>query len=65
MSDVLKLGMVGLDTSHCEAFARMLHDASASHYQPGARIVALYPGGSDAFSHSRERVRSKRGAACV
>lgn len=56
MSDVLKLGMVGLDTSHCEAFARMLHDPENVHYQPGAAIVALYPGGSDAFSLSRSRV---------
>lgn len=57
MSDVLKLGMVGLDTSHCEAFARMLHDPENIHYQPGAAIVALYAGGSDAFSLSRDRVQ--------
>jgi hypothetical protein len=57
MSDVLKLGMVGLDTSHCEAFARMLHDPDNAHYQPGAAIVALYPGGSDVFSLSRDRVQ--------
>ncbi|OQA46754.1 MAG: Inositol 2-dehydrogenase/D-chiro-inositol 3-dehydrogenase [Chloroflexi bacterium ADurb.Bin325] len=57
MSNVLKLGMVGLDTSHCEAFARMLHDPTSAHYQPGAAIVALYPGGSDAFSLSRDRVK--------
>ncbi len=57
MSDILRLGMVGLDTSHCEAFARMLHDPENAHHQPGATIVALYPGGSDAFSLSRDRVQ--------
>ncbi len=57
MSDVLKLGMVGLDTSHCEAFARMLHDPENAHYQPGAAIVALYGGGSEAFSLSHDRVQ--------
>ncbi len=57
MSDILRLGMVGLDTSHCEAFARMLHDPENAHYQPGAAIVALYGGGSDAFSLSRDRVQ--------
>ncbi len=57
MSAILRLGMVGLDTSHCEAFARMLHDPENVHYQPGAAIVALYAGGSDAFSLSRDRVQ--------
>lgn len=54
--DSLKLGMIGLDTSHCEAFANLLHDEKDPHHVPGARIVAAYPGGSDAFSLSRERV---------
>ncbi len=57
MSAILRLGMVGLDTSHCEAFARMLHEPENVHYQPGAAIVALYGGGSDAFSLSRDRVQ--------
>jgi hypothetical protein len=48
--------MVGLDTSHCEAFAQILHDESGEYYLPGARIVAAYPGGSRQFSKSYMRV---------
>ena len=40
----LKLAMVGLDTSHVEAFAKLLHDTSHPYHVPGARIVAAYPG---------------------
>lgn len=56
MSELLKIGMVGLDTSHCVAFTRLLNDVDDPHHVPGARVVAAYPGGSDAFSLSRERV---------
>jgi hypothetical protein len=52
----LRLGMLGLDTSHCEAFTKLLHDESDPHHIPGARVVAAYPGGSDAFALSRDRV---------
>jgi hypothetical protein len=49
--------MVGLDTSHCTAFSRLLHDAEAEFHVPGARIVAAFPGGADQFSLSRDRVK--------
>ncbi|MBX3013656.1 MAG: Gfo/Idh/MocA family oxidoreductase [Caldilineaceae bacterium] len=57
MTTELKIGMVGLDTSHCEAFAKILHDESYSFHLPGAKIVGIYPGGSRAFSKSWERVQ--------
>lgn len=41
----LRLGLVGTDTSHVVAFARMLNDTSAPGHVPGARIVAAYKGG--------------------
>ena len=53
----LKVGMIGLDTSHCEVFAKILHDQDYEYYLPGARIVGIYPGGSNEFSKSRERVQ--------
>jgi hypothetical protein len=53
----LKIGMVGLDTSHCVAFTRLLNDATQSHYVAGGQVVAAYPGGTDAFSLSRDRVQ--------
>ncbi len=52
----MKIGMVGLDTSHCVAFTRLLNDPQQEHYIPGARVVAAYPGGSEIFSLSRDRV---------
>ena len=57
MRTELKIGMVGLDTSHCEAFAKILHDESYEYHLPGARIVGVYPGGSAQFTKSRERVQ--------
>ncbi len=54
--DELKLGMVGLDTSHCPAFAGLLNDEGNKHHMEGARITAAYPGGSRAFSSSINRV---------
>jgi len=52
----IKVGMVGLDTSHCPAFTRMLNDAANPYYVPGAQVVGAYPGGSELFSNSRNRV---------
>ena len=52
----LRIGMIGLDTSHCEAFASLLHEEGHPHHIPGARIAAAFPGGSQAFSLSRNRV---------
>ena len=54
---MIKIGMVGLDTSHCVAFTRILNDADDAYHIPGTRVVAAYPGGSDQFSLSRNRVR--------
>lgn len=42
----LRLGLVGTDTSHVIAFAKLLNDNSAADRVPGARIVAAYKGGS-------------------
>lgn len=52
----LKLGMVGLDTSHCPAFTELLNDPGNRYHVPGARVTAAFPGGSREFSLSRDRV---------
>jgi len=52
----LKIGMIGLDTSHCEAFVNLLHYGDSPHHVPGGRVVGAYPGGSQLFSLSRDRV---------
>jgi len=58
MADRLKLGMVGLDISHCTAFTQILHDSGFEHHVPGAEVTSAYPGGSPRFSRSRDRVGS-------
>lgn len=52
----MKIGMVGLDTSHCPAFTRILNDAAHEYHIPGTEVVGAYPGGSAQFSRSRDRV---------
>lgn len=56
VATTLKLGIVGLDTSHATAFTELLHDPQHPHHIPGARVVAAYPGGSPDFALSRDRV---------
>ena len=53
----MRLGMVGLDTSHCSAFAKILNDPEYEYHLLGARVVGAFPGGSELFSLSRKRVR--------
>lgn len=69
MNDV-RIGLVGLDTSHVLAFARLFNGDTGTECIPGARAVAGYPGGSPDFEYSRSRVagfteelRSKYGVA--
>jgi predicted dehydrogenase len=57
MTAPFKIGLVGLDTSHCVAFTQILQDGNFKYYLPGAQVVGVYPGGSQAFSLSRDRVR--------
>ena len=53
---VLRVGMIGLDTSHCEAFTKVLNDAGYPHHVPGAEVAGAYPGGSRLTAFSRDRV---------
>jgi predicted dehydrogenase len=56
MSQPLRIGMIGLDTSHVGAFARLIMDANAPDYVGGGQIVAAFPGGSPDFDLSIGRV---------
>ena len=42
----LRVGMIGLDTSHSVAFTKLLNDPSDPNYIPGARVVAAFRSGS-------------------
>lgn len=56
MDTKMKIGMVGLDTSHCPAFTKLINDEAHPYHIPGARVAGAYPGWSAAFSLSRNRV---------
>ncbi|HTD85578.1 MAG TPA: Gfo/Idh/MocA family oxidoreductase [Candidatus Binatia bacterium] len=52
----LRAGMIGLDTSHVPAFAKIFNNAKATGDLAGIKVVAGYPGGTD-IPASRDRVR--------
>lgn len=52
----LRIGMIGLDTSHAPAFAKLFQSESSGDKLGGMQVVAAYPGGSDDIPSSRDRV---------
>lgn len=52
----MQIGMIGLDTSHCPAFVKLLNDSAHEFHVCGAQIVKAFPGGSKDFSLSHSRV---------
>lgn len=55
-AEPLRLGMIGLDTSHCVAFTKLLNDPSDPLHVPGGRVVAAFKGGSPDIESSASRV---------
>lgn len=53
---VLRVGMIGLDTSHVTAFTSILNDASNRDHLPGLQVVAAFKGGSPDVEASATRV---------
>ena len=56
MAASLRIGVIGMDTSHVPAFARLLNDANDPHHVPGGRIVAAVPTYSADIASSIGRV---------
>ncbi|HYM09406.1 MAG TPA: Gfo/Idh/MocA family oxidoreductase [Bryobacterales bacterium] len=52
----LKIGIIGLDTSHVTAFTELLNNASNPKHIAGARVVAAYRGGSPDVEASYTRL---------
>src|SRR6058998_1512114 len=52
----LKAGMIGLDTSHVPAFAKIFNNPKAPGDLAGIKVVVGYPGGTD-IPASRDRVK--------
>jgi hypothetical protein len=57
-SSQLRLGIIGLDTSHAPAFAKLINSAGAEDSLSKMRVVAAFPGGSDDIAASRDRVEN-------
>lgn len=55
-ADILRIGIIGTDTSHVPAFTKLLNDPKAKDHIEGARIVAAYKGGSIDITNSWSRV---------
>ena len=52
----LRLGMIGLDTSHVIAFTGLLNKTNSKDHIPGGKVVAAFKGGSPDVASSRTRV---------
>jgi len=52
----LKLGIVGLDTSHAVAFTQLLNDPADPNHVPGAVVTVAYKGGSPGLAESSTRI---------
>ena len=54
----LRLGMIGLDTSHAIAFSKLINDAKDPSHVPGGKVVAAFKGGSADVESSASRVEN-------
>jgi len=52
----LRIGIIGLDTSHVSAFTKVLNDPQDKAHVPGGHIVAAFKGGSKDIPTSADRV---------
>ena len=52
----IRVGLIGLDTTHAGAFTQLLNDPSRADHIPGARVVAAFKGGSPDVVASATRV---------
>jgi predicted dehydrogenase len=52
----IRVGLIGLDTSHVTAFTELLNDPRNPDHVPGARVVAAFAGGSADIPSSIDRV---------
>lgn len=48
--------MVGMDTSHCPAFTKLINHETDPFHVPGGKVVIGFPGGSPTLPTSYERV---------
>ncbi len=56
MEKMLKVGIIGFDTSHVPAFTKLLNDANDPFHVTGAKVVAGFPSFSPDIDSSASRV---------
>jgi len=54
--DPIRIGMIGLDTSHVTAFTKIINDPKSKNHLSGAKVVAAFKGGSPDIETSISRV---------
>lgn len=52
----LKIGIIGLDTSHATAFTKLINDPTATDHVPGGKVVAAFKSSSPDIPSSIQRV---------
>jgi hypothetical protein len=52
----IRIGLIGIDSSHAGAFTQLLNDPSRADHVPGARVVAAVKGGSPDVEASANRI---------
>lgn len=52
----IRIGIIGLDTSHCEAFTKVINATDKSPEFEGFQVVAAYPYGSKTIESSASRI---------
>ena len=52
----IRIGMIGLDTSHVVAFTEIINNPKAKGHVPGAKVVAAFKGGSPDIESSASKV---------
>jgi len=55
-ADELRLGLIGLDTSHVTAFTKLLNDTKHKDHVPGGKVIVAFKGGSPDIESSWSRV---------
>lgn len=52
----LRIGIIGLDTSHVTAFTKLINDAKSKDHVPGGKVIVAFKGGSADIESSINRV---------
>lgn len=52
----LKIGLIGLDTSHVIAFTELINNPTNKNHVPGGKVILAFKGGSPDIESSRSRV---------